>query len=476
MNGEINLKKVSFIFILAYLIIGIAFYFIGGEQLHIAKSEESISYDVIDSPIGEILDNTKIEQDFSVNADIINKISVKIATYGRANVGNLFVSLVDKQSGNTLFTQTVDVATLTDNSDFFLDIKDNIEGIKDKPLSLIITSDISNKDNAITVYVGKGLNNLPLYINGNSNGKTLIFSVECAERLWFGEYYWLIFTVGLGLLAVYLINLIRKQRNGKTSLGLNVLTAFVKYKFLLSQLVERDFKTKYKRSVLGIIWSFLNPLLTMIVQYIVFSTIFKSDIPNFPVYLLSGIVIFNFFSEACGMGLMSIVGNSSLITKVYVPKYIYPVSRVFSSVINLLLSLIPLIIVMLLTKLNITISILLVPFALLCTVLFCIGMVFILSSAMVFFRDTQFLWNVVSLLWMYATPIFYPETIIPSEFSFILKLNPMYHFIRFVRISILNGVSPEPIAYLYCIIFSLGTLLVGALIFKKTQDKFVLNI
>lgn len=476
MNEKINVKKLSIILIIVYLVIGIAFYFIGGEQLHFAKSNDSLSYGVIDSPIGEILDNTKIEQDFIVNADIINKISIKTATYARTNKGNLFISLVDKQSGNTLLNQTVDVATLQDNSDLSLDIKDNIEGIKGKQLSLVITTDTANQDNAITLYTSKRIDNLPLYINGQLNQNTLLLSVECIDKLWFGEYYWSILIGGLCLLGAYLINLIAKQKKGKASLGFNVITAFVKYRFLLSQLVERDFKTKYKRSVLGVLWSFLNPLLTMIVQYIVFSTIFKSDIPNFPVYLLSGIVVFNFFSEACGMGLMSIVGNASLITKVYVPKYIYPISRVFSSVINLLLSLIPLIIVMLLTKTTITASILLVPFALVCTLLFCIGMVFILSSAMVFFRDTQFLWNVVILLWMYATPLFYPESIIPSKFSFILKLNPMYHFIRFVRTSILNGVSPEPIAYLYCIIFSLGTLLVGALIFKKTQDKFVLNI
>ena len=316
---------------------------------------------------------------------MINRISVKTATYARTNKGNLFISLIDKQSGDTLFNQKIDVSTLIDNSDFFLDIRDNIEGIKGKPLALIITSDITDIANSVTLYTGKGVDNLPLYVNGQINQNTLSFSVGCVEKLWFGEYYWFIFITGLGLLIGYLINLITKERTGKVSLGLNVLTAFVKYKFLLSQLVERDFKTKYKRSVLGVLWSFLNPLLTMSVQYIVFSTIFKSDIPNFPVYLLSGIVVFNFFSEACGMGLMSIVGNASLITKVYVPKYIYPVSRVFSSVINLVLSLIPLIIVMLLTRTTITFSILLVPFALVCTLLFCIGMTFILSSAMVFF-------------------------------------------------------------------------------------------
>lgn len=476
MNGAINVKKLSVILIIAYLVIGVAFYFIGGEQIKIGKSNHSLSYAAQDSPINEILNSTKIEQDFSVNADIINKISVKVATYARVNKGNLFISLANKESGHILFKQTVDVSTLVDNSDFFLDIKDNIEGIKGKTLELVITSDIANKDNSVTLYTGKGNTDLPLYVNGQLNQNSLLLSVQCVEKLWFGEHYWFIFFAGLILLVAYLMNLIVKQKSGKSSLGLNVLTTFIKYKFLLSQLVERDFKTKYKRSVLGVLWSFLNPLLTMSVQYIVFSTIFKSDIPNFPVYLLSGAVIFNFFSEACGMGLMSIIGNASLITKVYVPKYIYPVSRVFSSVVNLLLSLIPLILVMLVTKTHITFSILLVPFGLICTLLFCIGMSFILSSAMVFFRDTQFLWGVISLLWMYATPLFYPETIIPDKFSFILKLNPMYHFIRFVRITILQGVSPEPVAYLYCIIFSLGTLLIGALIFKKTQDKFVLNL
>lgn len=476
MNGTINVKRLSTILVIAYLIIGIAFYFIGGEQIQIGKSDYSLSYDIQDSPIGEILNNTKIEQNFSVNADIINKISVKVATYARVNKGNLFINLVDKQSGNIILNKIIDVSTLSDNSDLIISNESKITGIQGKTLALIITSDIVDTNNAITLYTGKGNDKFPLYVNEELNKNTLLFSVECGEKLWFGEYYWFIFAIGLFLLVMYMIKLALKQKNKKTSLGLNVITAFIKYKFLLSQLVERDFKTKYKRSVLGILWSFFNPLLTMAVQYIVFSTIFKSDIPNFSVYLLTGVVVFNFFSEACGMGLMSIIGNASLITKVYVPKYIYPVSRVFSSVINLLLSLIPLIIVMLLTGTKITFSIFLMPFGLICTLLFCIGMAFILSSAMVFFRDTQFLWNVVSLLWMYATPLFYPESIIPDKFSFILKINPMYHFIRFIRITILQGVSPEPIAYLYCIVFALGTLLVGALVFKKTQDKFVLNL
>ncbi len=255
-----------------------------------------------------------------------------------------------------------------------------------------------------------------------------------------------------------------------------MIDAFRRYGYLLRQLVSRDFKSKYKRSVLGVLWSFLNPLLTMMVQYIVFSTLFKSDIPNYPLYLLSGIVCFNFFSEATGMALQSIVGNASLITKVYVPKYIYPLSRVLSSTINLLMSLIPLLLVMLLTRTPVRPAILLLPIGLICLVGFCLGVGFVLSTMMVFFRDTQFLWGVVIMLWMYATPIFYPESIIPAKFVLLYKCNPMYHIIRFIRIVLLQGVSPESKAYVLCMVASFVPLLIGVLVFKKNQDKFVLNL
>ena len=244
----------------------------------------------------------------------------------------------------------------------------------------------------------------------------------------------------------------------------------------MRQLVSRDFKTKYKRSVLGVIWSFLNPLLVMAVQYVVFSTLFRTNINNFPVYLLTGIVFFSFFIEASSMSLMSIVGNTALITKVYMPKYIYPVTRVLSSSINLMLSFLPLILVILLTGTAITPAFILLPFGIVCLILFSMGIGMALSASMVFFRDTQFLWNVLSMLWMYATPIFYPESIIPAKFAFLIRFNPLYHFIKFSRTVILTGVSPDPSAYLYCAVFALGMLAFGAVVFKKTQDRFILHI
>ena len=183
--------------------------------------------------------------------------------------------------------------------------------------------------------------------------------------------------------------------------------AYQKYWFLLTQLVSRDFKTKYKRSVLGVLWSMLNPLLTMGVQYIVFSELFRWDIDNFAVYLLIGTVMFNFFTESTGQALVSITGSASLITKVYVPTYIFPVSKVLSSCINLGFSTLALYAILLIQGVPLNIYHLLMPFGYVCLIAFAIGIGLILASMMVYFRDTQFLYGIVTVLWMYLTPLFY---------------------------------------------------------------------
>ena len=214
----------------------------------------------------------------------------------------------------------------------------------------------------------------------------------------------------------------------------------------------------------------------MSVQYFVFSTLFASDIPNYSAYLLIGIVCFNFFSESCGMSLTSILGNASLINKVYVPKYIYPLTRTISSVINLAISLIPLFIVCFVTGVQFKPAAPLSVYFLICLIIFSLGIGLLLSASMVFFRDTQFLWGVLSMIWMYATPIFYPESILPEQFQFVLRINPLYYFLKSIRMCILDGLSPEPVVYVQCFLFSLGMLLIGALIFRKSQDRFILYL
>ena len=245
---------------------------------------------------------------------------------------------------------------------------------------------------------------------------------------------------------------------------------------MIKQLVSRDFKTRYKRSVLGVFWSFLNPLLMMIVQYVVFSQLFKSDIDNYAGYLLCGTVAFNFFNEGVGQALTSIVGNASLITKVYLPKYVYPITRVLSSGINLLMSLIPLIIVAVLTGEKITRAYFMLPYIFICLMVFTMGMGMVMASAMTFFRDMQFLWGVLSMIWMYVTPLFYPLTIVPKEIRMYFNFNPMYHYVDAVRTIILNGITPRPMEFVICTTWAILMFIMGSFVFKKTQDKFIFYI
>ena len=186
-----------------------------------------------------------------------------------------------------------------------------------------------------------------------------------------------------------------------------------RYSFLLHQLVSRNFKSKYKRSVFGILWSFLNPLLTMLIQYL-FSRQFSNPISRTFLFICCPVPFaFSLFSEATSTGLASISGNASLITKVYIPKYIFPLSCVISSFINFALTLIPTMAVVFISGLPITPAYFFLPIIFLCLIMLCIGMVMLLSTIMVFFRDIQFLWGVVITFLVYATPLFYPETIIP---------------------------------------------------------------
>ena len=266
------------------------------------------------------------------------------------------------------------------------------------------------------------------------------------------------------------------RRRGRASFLLILEDTVVRYRFLLKQLVVRDFKVKYKASVMGVLWSFLNPTLMAIVYYFVFSTIFRNNVDNFIVYLMSGIVFFNYFSESSSLGVLAIVGNAHLITKVYMPKYIYPLSKALSSAINLLISFVPLFAVIIFTGVPFRKSMFLLVLVVLFMIVFCTGMCMILSALNVFFRDVQFLWSILVMMWNFLTPIFYPESIIPAQFLGLYRLNPLYQFCTFSRTVILGGVSPTPEAYLGCLLASFGTLLIGMLVFRKSQNQFALYL
>lgn len=480
MKNKNSLVKLCAYTTIAVLLIGVAFYAIAYDQLRYRVDVTGAVSAA--GNVGELLAGDTVEQSFVTDDDRLRQISLLFQTYGRENTGKLIVSILE--GSQTLCETTVDVSTLVDNA--YTAIPTELFGVAGKMLIVRIVSVDGASGNAVTVAFGDSISTgrtdfavdgiEPAYKNGATTPGTLCMTLTTVQTLWFGQYYWYFLAVAVAVIVGYQLHLLKCDRQGKSCAGLKFLSAMERYRFLLRQLVSRDFKTKYKRSLLGVFWSFLNPLLTMLVQYVVFSTLFKSDIPNYPVYLLTGIVCFSYFSESVNQCMVSITGNASLITKVYVPKYIYPLSKALSSGINMLLSLIPLLLVAIVTDLRIHPSILLLPLGLAFLFMFCLGMGMLLSTSMVFFRDTQFLWSVASMLWMYGTPIFYPESIIPESLMPIYKMNPLYHIIRFFRTILIDGVSPEPKAYLLSLIACAVPLIFGLLAFKKNQGKFVLHI
>lgn len=249
-----------------------------------------------------------------------------------------------------------------------------------------------------------------------------------------------------------------------------------KYSPLIRELVSRDLKVKYRRSVLGYLWSLLNPLLMMGIMTVVFSYMFRFDIPNYPLYLICGQTLWAFFNESTNMAMYSIVQNASLIKKVYIPKYIFPISRVFSSFVTMSFSLAAILLVMLFTgaQFHWTILLFFVPLVLL--FIFSGGVSLILSALSVQFRDVTHLYSVLTLGWMYLTPIFYPVSAIPSDVGAYILANPMTGYITFFRSLVLYGAFPEPAVWAQCILWSMGALLVGLFTFKKAQNNFILYI
>jgi len=469
--------------IVCYVLFVCIFYWASEDQLH---------YRVIESsPVtpqdcaGVMTDGYRVEFEMQQDTQFLEQISLLVGTYGRENQGTLLMQ-VFSGNGEKLGEASLATAGLKDYVYQNFRFETPIYVPKNKTLTVTVTAQEVPEGQATSLWYGTGIDTGKISVPDMSGARFLSDGIEREGKicyialgrdiLWFGEYYWWIAAgVGVVLLLYSLWSLITLS-NGKKTLLVRLLILLHQYSFLVRQLVARDFKRKYKRSSLGVFWSFLNPLLTMLVQYLVFSTIFKSSIENFIVYLLIGIILFNFFGEAVGLGLSSIVDNAQLINKVYMPKIIYPLSRVLSSAINLLISLVPLVIVMMITGVSMNKTVLLIPIGLLCLLVFCFGMAMMLSAAMVFFRDTFFLWNVVSTLWMYLTPTFYPLDIIPAAWLPIYKLNPMYQYITFLRSILLDGVAPAPELLVGCIISAVGMFAVGYLVFRKNQDKFVLYL
>lgn len=252
--------------------------------------------------------------------------------------------------------------------------------------------------------------------------------------------------------------------------------SLLKYRPLIRELVVRDIKVKYRRSFLGYLWSLLNPLMMMGVMALVFSHIFRANVSNYPLYLICGQTLFSFFTESTNMAMYSVLNNAHLIKKIYVPKYIFPISCITSRFVTMSFSLAAILVVMVGTRAHFYWTIVLATIPVAFLYLFCCGVGMMLSALSVYFRDITHLWGVATLAWMYGTPIFYTIDMMPENLMRLMKLNPMYHFLNTFRNLVMLGNIPGPNAWFGCVVSGLVFFAVGLAVFGKLQKNFILHI
>ncbi len=246
-----------------------------------------------------------------------------------------------------------------------------------------------------------------------------------------------------------------------------------KYHFLFEELVKRDFTKKYKRTILGMAWSVLNPLLTLLIMWLVMSKFFGSNMAHYLIYLFAGNLVFSYFSDATNLGMNSLLSNAAIFTKVNVPKYMFLLSANVSSLINFGLTLIIFFGFVAIDGAAFSWKFLLLIYPIICLVLFNIGMGLILSALQVFFRDMQYLWGVISQLIMWVSAIFYTIDSYSQTIQNLFLLNPIYLYIRYFRKIVIDATVPTLQFHLLAAAYALIALGIGAWIYKKYNHEFL---
>ena len=245
-----------------------------------------------------------------------------------------------------------------------------------------------------------------------------------------------------------------------------------RYREFLKTNVKKDIRGKYKGSFLGVLWSFINPLLSVLVYAIVFSQIMRFDIDNYVIYLITGVLPWTFFTSSINMGMTSILYNASIIKKVYFPRSILPISSVSSCLVNFLISCLVILVFVLFSGIGITIHLLWLPLIALVQYFLCLGIVFFLSAVEIFVRDLEHIINFVLSMAFYVTPILYKAEQVPKNLRFILKLNPMAYIIDAYRDIFYYGVMPDISSLLLVFLVSIIVMMLGYKVFERLQRGF----
>jgi ABC-type polysaccharide/polyol phosphate export permease len=244
-----------------------------------------------------------------------------------------------------------------------------------------------------------------------------------------------------------------------------------RYRDLVQALVVRDLKVRYRRSTLGFLWTMLQPLLTMLVMQVAFATIFRFELANYPVYVLAGVLFWNFFSQTITTSMNSLRGNAGLLKKLPLPREVFPLATVLSGVVNLLLALVPLLGILVVTGHPLTPALLFIPVAVLIAAIFTLGAGLLLSPLAVFFHDTVEMVTVMLGLLFYLTPVMYPLTILPEKVLWLVRFNPLRSILEVFRDPIYFGKIP-PLSHL-SVAFGLAVLVlfVGAVVFRRSSSR-----
>lgn len=250
------------------------------------------------------------------------------------------------------------------------------------------------------------------------------------------------------------------------------VVSLVKNRFILKRMVYTNFKTRYKRSYLGVAWSMLNPLLNMIVFVIIFSNLFRFDIPHYPLYILAANMVFGFFSASTSDSMVQIIGNAGMIRRVYLPKTIYILAGIGINGINMVLTFIPFVLIALIDRLSINLNFLYIVPAVVLLSGFVTGVSLVVATVTTYLIDFSQIWSVILTLWTYLTPIFYPETIISEAYIDAYRMNPMYCYVRLFRDPLIYGTIPESEIWVKGAIFSIVFLIFGWWVFTKNSNDF----
>lgn len=241
--------------------------------------------------------------------------------------------------------------------------------------------------------------------------------------------------------------------------------------FLLEEIIKKNFSAKYKDSILGILWSVIRPLLIMVIMTIIFSTLFHNKIENYPIYLLSGKCIFDFFNSATLVTMMAIKGNQNILTKTAAPKHIFVLGGVISEFLNFLITLVILACVMVVTRSPFHETIILAIIPIISLLMMITGTGLILSIVCVYYTDIKHLWGVIMMMGIYSSAIFYPMDIVPEPYHQFLILNPIYWVIEQFRDFVVYGIFPNTLNIINSLLLSLIILVIGIIVFKKFEKR-----